>query len=125
MWTLSINSLEGFDNTLVLAFGDQTRVFLLAGKELEETEVLGFLSDELCRHCGNIAHNQSIQLTSISIRLVNEERRELISHLCPADTSKGINLVAVNWKLILCASGSNMAEWRLKAGVWCLAKWPA
>jgi hypothetical protein len=44
---------------------------------------------------------------------VNEERRELISHLCPADTGKGINLVAVNWKLILCASGSNMAEWRL------------
>jgi DNA damage-binding protein 1 len=67
MWTLSINSLEGFDNTLVLAFDDQTRVFSLAGEELEETEVLGFLGDKLCRHCANIAHNQLIQVTSTSI----------------------------------------------------------
>jgi hypothetical protein len=65
-------------------------------------------------HWANVANNQMIQVTSTGIRLVSEVGRDLISHLCPADTGYAINLVAVNRKQILCSYGSNMAEWRLK-----------
>uniref|UniRef100_A0A8C0FF54 DNA damage-binding protein 1 n=1 Tax=Bubo bubo TaxID=30461 RepID=A0A8C0FF54_BUBBB len=50
------------DNTLVLSFVGQTRVLMLNGEEVEETELTGFVDDQQTFFCGNVAHQQLIQV---------------------------------------------------------------
>ncbi len=49
MWPLRVGpkTLKDFDNTLVMSFVEQTRVLTLTGEEVEETEILGFLADQV------------------------------------------------------------------------------
>jgi hypothetical protein len=70
MWTLRIDGSLEYDNTLVLAFVGQTRVLSLSGEELEETDIPGFVGDELSLHCANVAHGQVIQVSWIEVILV-------------------------------------------------------
>ncbi|CAG0918721.1 unnamed protein product [Notodromas monacha] len=108
MWTLRIGKAQEFDNTLVLAFVGQTRVLSLSGEELEETEIPGFVGDELSLHCANVAFGQMIQVTASGVRLVSSETKELLAETCPAKSEMGINLIVANEKQILCASGKDL-----------------
>jgi DNA damage-binding protein 1 len=49
MWPLRVGpkTLKDFDNTLVMSFVEQTRVLTLTGEEVEETEIPGFLADQV------------------------------------------------------------------------------
>jgi DNA damage-binding protein 1 len=67
-----------FDNTLVLSFVQQTRVLSLNGDEVSETEISGFQSDCQSFYCGNVAHNQVVQVTSVSARLIAPDTKQLI-----------------------------------------------
>ena len=50
------------DNMIVVSFVGQTRILMLSGEEVEETEVPGFDSDQQTFFCGNVAHNQILQV---------------------------------------------------------------
>ena len=82
MWPLRVGqkSSKGpdFDNTLVMSFVEQTRVLTLTGEEVEETEIPGFLSDQQTFYTGNVEFGQIIQVTPISVRLVNAESKQLV-----------------------------------------------
>ena len=106
MWALRIATSSKFDNTLVLAFVGQTRwatremcdccafhllhtetdhlavfcfrVLTLNGEEVEETDIPGFVSDQQSFFCGNVDHDQIIQVTPLSARLISMDTKQLI-----------------------------------------------
>ena len=45
----------------VIYFGS---VLMLSGEEVEETELSGFEADQQTFYCGNVAHNQLLQVSS-------------------------------------------------------------
>ena len=50
---------------LVLSFVSQTRVLSLSGEEVEETEISGFNGDVQTFYCGNVVHQQLVQVSSV------------------------------------------------------------
>lgn len=67
-----------FDNTLVMSFVEQTRVISLVGDEVEETEIPGFLEDQQTFFTGNVEFGQIVQVTPVSVRLVDAESKQLV-----------------------------------------------
>lgn len=93
------------DNTLVLSFVGQTRVLSLNGEEVEETDIVGFASDQQTFYCGNVVHDQIIQVTPISARLVSAQNKTLLADWKPP-TDKNISVVACNTQQIILSTGS-------------------
>lgn len=108
MWALKVGiDDKNFDNTLVLAFVGHTRILTLAGEEVEETEIPGFLSDQQTFYCANVNNGQILQVTPISARLISCESKQMVSEWkAPAD--KRISLVASNMTQVVCASAGEI-----------------
>ncbi|KAF4101781.1 hypothetical protein G5714_018213 [Onychostoma macrolepis] len=79
LWPLRSESGRDTDDMLVLSFVGQTRVLMLSGEEVEETELPGFVDNQQTFFCGNVAHQQLIQITSASVRLVTQDSKALVS----------------------------------------------
>ncbi|XP_056621586.1 DNA damage-binding protein 1 [Triplophysa dalaica] len=79
LWPLRSESGRDTDDMLVLSFVGQTRVLMLSGEEVEETELPGFVDNQQTFFCGNVAHQQLIQITSVSVRLVTQDTKALVS----------------------------------------------
>lgn len=108
MWALKLGIEEtSFDNTLVLAFVGHTRILTLTNEEVEETEITGFLSDQQTFYCGNVDHNQIIQITSVSARLIHTQSGALIHEWKPSNDSR-ISVVACNSSQMVCASACDV-----------------
>nr|CAD7595538.1 unnamed protein product [Timema genevievae] len=125
MWALRVAGTDKFDNTLVMAFVTQTRyvccpaerlrrnmtrgfrVLTLNGEEVEETEIPGILSDQQSFYCGNVSHQQIIQVTPTSARLISVDTQQLIVEWKPPD-GKNIGVVACNTSQLFCASGCEL-----------------
>ncbi|XP_031628469.1 DNA damage-binding protein 1 isoform X2 [Contarinia nasturtii] len=108
MWALKLGIEDSlYDNTLVLAFVGHTRILTLTNEEVEETEVIGFLSDRQTFYCGNVAHNQIIQITSSSARLIQTQSGVLVNEWKPSDDGR-ISVVACNDSQLVCASACDV-----------------
>lgn len=108
MWALKLGIEDTpFDNTLVLAFVGHTRILTLTNEEVEETEVSGFLSDRQTFFCGNVDHNQIIQITSSSARLIQTQSGTLVNEWKPSDDGR-ISVVACNGSQLVCASACDV-----------------
>ncbi|KAF5292358.1 hypothetical protein FQA39_LY03392 [Lamprigera yunnana] len=107
MWALTVASDGKQDNTLVLAFVGQTRVLSLNGEEVEETDIVGFASDQQTFYCGNVIHEQIIQVTSTSARLISVQNKTLLAEWKPS-TEKNISVVACNTEQIIISTGSDL-----------------
>lgn len=106
MWALKVGG-GNFDNTLVLSFVGQTRVLMLNGEEVEETEIPGFVADEQTFHTGNVTNDIIIQITPTSARLVSSETKSVVSEWEP-DNKRTISVVACNGTQVLCATGNDL-----------------
>lgn len=106
MWALKLGIDDSpYDNTLVLAFVGHTRILTLTNEEVEETEIGGFLSDRQTFFCGNVDHDQIIQITSISARLINVKSGALVYEWKPGSgDGDRISVVACNNSQLVCAS---------------------
>lgn len=105
MWALQVASDGKLDNTLVLSFVGQTRVLSLNGEEVEETEIVGFSGDQQTFFCGNVIHEQLVQVTSASARLVCALTKRLLSEWKPPN-DKNISVVACNTSQLVVSTGS-------------------
>ena len=56
----------------------QTRVLTLSGDEVEETEIAGFVSDQQTFYTGNVCHDQMVQVTPASVRLVSINTKQVL-----------------------------------------------
>ncbi|CAL4129658.1 unnamed protein product [Meganyctiphanes norvegica] len=106
MWSLSVNS-PNHHNTIVLAFVGLTRVLTLSGEEVEETEITGFLADQQTFLASNVVHNQILQVTGQSCRLVTESTGALVHEWMPPE-GRNISVVAANSSQIVAAAGQHI-----------------
>ncbi|OXB71165.1 UNVERIFIED_CONTAM: hypothetical protein H355_011164 [Colinus virginianus] len=104
LWPLRSDSHREMDNMLVLSFVGQTRVLMLNGEEVEETELTGFVDDQQTFFCGNVAHQQLIQITSASVRLVSQEPKALVSEW-KEPNGKNISVASCNSNQVVVAVG--------------------
>lgn len=91
----------------MLSFVGQTRVLTLNGEEVEETDISGFVSDQQTFYCGNVVHEQIIQVTHVSARLVSVGTKMLLSEWKPP-TEKNISVVACNAEQLVLSTGSEL-----------------
>ncbi|XP_017785317.1 PREDICTED: DNA damage-binding protein 1 [Nicrophorus vespilloides] len=107
MWALNIASGGKFDNTIVLSFVGQTRILSLNGEEVEETDIAGFTSDQQTFFCGNVVHEQIVQITPSSARLISAKTKNLLAEWKPPN-DKNISVVACNMEQIVMSTGSEL-----------------
>lgn len=79
LWSLKIDSVNEFHDTLVLSFVGQSRVLSLNKEEVEEIELSGFDGDKQTTFCSNVCHGQIIQVTEESVRLIKCSKKTLVS----------------------------------------------
>ncbi|XP_035782512.1 DNA damage-binding protein 1-like [Anopheles albimanus] len=104
MWPLRTGIDDSpYDNTLVLSFVGHTRVLMLSGEEVEETEIAGFLSDQQTFFCANVHQGQILQVTPSSARLISCENKSMICEWKPPE-DKRIGVVAANSTQLVCAT---------------------
>uniref|UniRef100_A0A4W3I875 DNA damage-binding protein 1 n=1 Tax=Callorhinchus milii TaxID=7868 RepID=A0A4W3I875_CALMI len=104
LWPLRSDSTRDTDDMLVLSFVGQTRVLMLNGEEVEETEMPGFVDDQQTFYCGNVAHQQLIQITSGSVRLVSQEPKSLVSEW-KEPNGKNVSVASCNSSQVVVAVG--------------------
>ncbi|XP_063400808.1 DNA damage-binding protein 1-like [Mytilus trossulus] len=106
IWSLRIGSTD-YDDYIVLSFVGQTRVLMLNGEEVEETELAGFDSDQQTFLCTNVCHSQILQVTQSAVRLINTESRALVSEW-KHPSMKNISLASCNISQVIIAVGSEL-----------------
>ncbi|XP_063044828.1 DNA damage-binding protein 1 isoform X2 [Engraulis encrasicolus] len=104
LWPLRSEAGRETDDMLVLSFVGQTRVLMLSGEEVEETELPGFVDNQQTFFCGNVAHQQLIQITSGSVRLVTQESKSLVSEW-KEPQGRNISVAACNPTQVVLAVG--------------------
>ncbi|CAK9232974.1 unnamed protein product [Sphagnum jensenii] len=105
IWSLRASSTDTFDTFLVVSFISETRILAMnADDELEETEIDGFDSDTQTLFCHNAIHDQLVQVTASTLRLVDaKSRRQLNEWKAPSGIS--INVSTANASQVLLATG--------------------
>uniref|UniRef100_A0A671L6S9 DNA damage-binding protein 1 n=1 Tax=Sinocyclocheilus anshuiensis TaxID=1608454 RepID=A0A671L6S9_9TELE len=104
LWPLRSESGRDTDDMLVLSFVGQTRVLMLSGEEGEETELPGFVDNQQTFFCGNVVHQQLIQITSVSVRLVTQDSKALVSEW-KEPQGKNISVASCNSTQVVLAVG--------------------
>ncbi|MBN3315373.1 DDB1 protein, partial [Atractosteus spatula] len=104
LWPLRSEAGRETDDMLVLSFVGQTRVLMLSGEEVEETELPGFVDNQQTFYCGNVAHQQLIQITSGSVRLVTQDSKAMASEW-QEPRGRNISVAACNAGQVVLAVG--------------------
>ncbi|KAM8763198.1 DNA damage-binding protein 1 [Acanthopagrus schlegelii] len=115
LWPLRSEAGRETDDMLVLSFVGQTRVLMLSGEEVEETELPGFVDNQQTFYCGNVAHHQLIQITSGSVRLVLQESKALVSEW-KEPQGRNISVAACNHTQVVLAVGRALYYLQILAG---------
>lgn len=69
---------DAYDKFLVVTFVGETRVLAMnEDDELEESEIPGFDADAQTLFCGNVIHDQLVQVTRDGVRLVDATTGQL------------------------------------------------
>ncbi|KAI3824589.1 hypothetical protein L1987_06052 [Smallanthus sonchifolius] len=104
MWSLRSATDDLYDTFLVVSFISETRILAMnLEDELEETEIEGFCSQLQTLFCHDAVHNQLVQVTSSSVRLVSSTSREL-RHEWHAPADYSINVATANATQVLLAT---------------------
>lgn len=104
IWSLKIDNL--YDNHLVVAFFDQTRLFHLQNDEIEEVELAGFDFHHQTLFCTNVISNQYLQITTHSIRLIGNNGKDILVEWI--NDSNEITVGSSNTTQCVCASGNQL-----------------
>lgn len=115
LWPLRSEAGRETDDMLVLSFVGQTRVLMLSGEEVEETELPGFVDNQQTFYCGNVAHQQLIQITSGSVRLVLQDSKALVSEW-KEPQGRNISVAACNHTQVVLAVGRALFYLQILAG---------
>lgn len=105
MWSLRSSTDDPFDTFLVVSFISETRILAMnPDDELEETEIEGFDSQVQTLFCQDAVHNQLLQVTANSVRLVSSTSRDL-RHEWKAPSGFSVNVATANTTQVLLATG--------------------
>ncbi|XP_043699363.1 DNA damage-binding protein 1 isoform X2 [Telopea speciosissima] len=105
MWSLRSSTNDPYDTFLVVSFISETRILAMnSDDELEETEIEGFYSQAQTLFCHDAVHNQLVQVTANSVRLVSSTSREL-RHEWTSPSGFSVNVATANATQVLLATG--------------------
>uniref|UniRef100_A0A8K9XPT6 DNA damage-binding protein 1 n=1 Tax=Oncorhynchus mykiss TaxID=8022 RepID=A0A8K9XPT6_ONCMY len=91
------------------------QVLMLNGEEVEETELPGFVDNLQTFYCGNVAHQQLIQITSGGVRLVMQDSKALVSEW-KEPQGRNISLAACNSSQVVLAVGRALYYLQILSG---------
>ncbi|KAI3709967.1 hypothetical protein L2E82_39738 [Cichorium intybus] len=104
MWSLRSATDDIYDTFLVVSFISETRILAMnLEDELKETEIKGFCSQVETLFCHDAVHNQLVQVTSSSVRLVSSSSGELRNEW-HAPNNYSINVATANATQVLLAT---------------------
>lgn len=116
LWPLKVSStLSSRYDTLVLSFVGHSRVLKLNGEEVEESEFGGFDDESQTFHCINVNHQQILQITERSMRLISMTDDNKIYEWKPVD-GKHISVATSNTSQILLAVGNTLYYFTIQPG---------
>lgn len=72
MWPMQVFSDE-YDDHIVLSFFGYTKIFSMIDEEFEDVELDGFDLTTQTLHIANMIHNQIVQITTSSLRLIKKD----------------------------------------------------
>ncbi|XP_068656195.1 DNA damage-binding protein 1a-like [Aristolochia californica] len=105
MWSLRTSTDDPYDTFLVVSFISETRILAMNSEdELEETEIEGFYSQAQTLFCADAIHNQLVQVTANSVRLVSSMTREKLDEW-HAPSGFSVNVATANASQVLLATG--------------------
>ncbi|MQL89140.1 hypothetical protein Taro_021718 [Colocasia esculenta] len=105
LWSLRSFTNDPHDTFLVVSFISETRILAMnSDDELEETEIEGFYAQAQTLFCQNAIHDQLVQVTAGSVRLVSSTTRELLDEW-HAPSGFSINVATANASQVLLATG--------------------
>ncbi|KAL0918442.1 hypothetical protein M5K25_010451 [Dendrobium thyrsiflorum] len=105
LWSLRSSTTDPNDTFLVVSFISETRILAMNMEdELEETEIEGFYAQAQTLFCQNALHDQLVQVTASSVRLVSCTSRELQDQWI-APTGFSVNVATANATQVLLAIG--------------------
>ncbi|CAF4596571.1 unnamed protein product, partial [Rotaria sp. Silwood2] len=104
IWALKIDN--HYDNHLVVAFFDQTRLFHLQNDEIEEVELAGFDFQHQTLFCANVVSDQYLQITTHSIRLIGNNGKDLLIEWI--NDQNEITVGSSNTTQCVCAIGNQL-----------------
>ncbi|KAJ8467238.1 hypothetical protein OPV22_029790 [Ensete ventricosum] len=105
LWSLRSSTNDPYDTFLVVSFINETRVLAMnMDDELEESEIEGFCAEAQTLFCQNAIHDQLVQVTANSVRLVSSTTRELL-HEWNAPSGYSVNVATANVSQVLLATG--------------------
>ncbi|CAA6668092.1 unnamed protein product [Spirodela intermedia] len=105
LWSLRPSTNDLHDTFLVVSFISETRILAMnLDDELEETEIEGFYAHAQTLFCQNAVHDQFVQVTANSVRLVSSASRELLDEW-NAPSGFSVNVATANISQVLLATG--------------------
>ncbi|XP_010906318.1 DNA damage-binding protein 1a [Elaeis guineensis] len=105
LWSLRSSTNDPYDTFLVVSFISETRILAMnMDDELEETEIEGFDAQAQTLFCHNAMHDQLVQVTANSVRLVSSTSRALLDQW-NASSGFSVNVATANASQILLATG--------------------
>ena len=119
MWPLRMGTEAGYggglDNTLVLSFVDQTKILTLSGEEVEETKVVGFVSEQETFYAGNTETGQIVQVSLGSVRLICQNSGQCVDTWY-TPSAMIISVCGCNAGQVLVASGNHLFYLEITGG---------
>jgi DNA damage-binding protein 1 len=103
MWSLRGGWTEAFDQYLVVAFRNETHVLGIEGETMGEVDIPGFDDTVQTLCCTNTMYNAWVQVTHVSVRLVDCATLDLVHEWKPDGAT--ITVAATNPSQVLVALG--------------------
>ncbi|KAK4488128.1 hypothetical protein RD792_003870 [Penstemon davidsonii] len=118
MWSLRSATYDPYDTFLVVNFVGETRILAMnLEDELEETEIEGFCSNVETLFCHDAVHDQLLQVTSNSVRLVSSTSRVLRNEWF-APSGYSVNVATANaTQVLLSTKGGHLVYLEIGDGV--------
>ncbi|XP_078488392.1 DNA damage-binding protein 1 [Ciona intestinalis] len=115
LWPLRVSDTSRSYDTLVISFVGHSRILQLTGEEVEETDLPGFDDESQTFHCSNVCHNQLVQITEKSIRLISHTERRQVHEWKPKN-DRHISVATCNKSQVLLAIGSSLHYFEIQPG---------
>jgi len=107
---MEVDDEEGeMEKLLVMAFVGETRILAMAGEELSETEISGFVTeDETTLYCSSVPGGNYVQISEKSVYLVSSVTQERLDTWTPSSGQSATVCSAYGSQIVLATGGKQL-----------------
>lgn len=117
VWSLRATYMDVYDTYLILTFVGETRLLgLNQEEELDEADIPGFEVDAQTVFCGNVTHDQFLQVTKNSVRLIDCGTKQMVAEWHPPDGCNINSAAASPSQVALALGGGHLVYLEVEDG---------